>query len=172
MENNKDRKTLINELLEKIYKEADHDERDLIINNNWGLTADEAVQKDYPDELKEELMNEYFPQHDIMSEFYAPLIKAIIAYELSEANNKELIEMYRAYTGITVGITDPDKADDRKLYVCPCCHNNTLSERGQYFICPVCDWEDDGLDENHVSHCNGMKLSEAQIRYQKTGTIY
>jgi len=36
----------------------ERDERDLLINNNWGLTPEETEQSDYPEELKKELLNE------------------------------------------------------------------------------------------------------------------
>lgn len=29
---------------------------------------------------------------------------------------------------------------------CPCCDYIALADRGSYQICPVCFWEDDGLD--------------------------
>ena len=31
---------------------------------------------------------------------------------------------------------------------CPCCDYISLAERGNYLVCPVCYWEDDGLDIN------------------------
>lgn len=169
---NKTRNELIKELLEYRFNNADYDERDLIINDNWGFTQIEADHSDYPCELKEELLNEYFPKHDIMSDFYDPLIKDVIVTELSDRKNADLLEMYRFYTGIDTEISGSDDICNKKLYRCPCCNNNTIEERGQYIICPVCDWEDDGIDEDHISHCNGMKLSEAQLRYQKKGSIY
>ncbi|HEI2325144.1 TPA: hypothetical protein SI485_004590, partial [Escherichia coli] len=33
--------------------------------------------------------------------------------------------------------------EEPDLYKCPCCGYLTLPERGQYDICPVCQWEDD-----------------------------
>ncbi len=32
-------------------------------------------------------------------------------------------------------------------YSCPCCLYKTLSEIGGYEICPVCFWEDDGVED-------------------------
>ena len=34
----------------------------------------------------------------------------------------------------------------RYMYSCPVCWERTLPYRGDYIICPVCDWEDDGTD--------------------------
>lgn len=170
MENSK--KEIVNELTEYRLKALDNDERELYINNNWGLTPDEAEYSDYPPELKKELLNEYFPKHDISSDFYDPLIKDVLSIELSEKGKSELADMYRNFTKMDVHISGHEAENAVEMSCCPCCHNKTLSERGQYFICPICDWEDDGIDEDHLSHCNGMKLSEAQSRFRKKGSIY
>jgi len=37
------------------------------------------------------------------------------------------------------------------LFTCPGCAYPTLSERGQFEICPVCNWEDDGSDDSQES---------------------
>ncbi|EJB9782664.1 hypothetical protein MXI60_003206, partial [Salmonella enterica subsp. enterica serovar Meleagridis] len=37
--------------------------------------------------------------------------------------------------------------DDPELNKCPCCSYLTLPERGQYDVCPICQWEDDGRSE-------------------------
>lgn len=50
---------------------------------------------------------------------------------------------------------------------CPCCHHLTLAERGEYEICPVCYWEDDGQDDDDASAVRGGpngSLSLAQAR--------
>ena len=33
------------------------------------------------------------------------------------------------------------------LLACPCCGYATLETRGDYEICPICFWEDDGQDD-------------------------
>lgn len=38
--------------------------------------------------------------------------------------------------------------NEPELNKCPCCGYLTLPERGQYDICPVCLWEDDGRSED------------------------
>lgn len=40
-------------------------------------------------------------------------------------------------------------------YACPCCGYLTLAERGQYEICPVCFWEDDGQDAHDAGRVRG-----------------
>jgi uncharacterized Zn finger protein (UPF0148 family) len=49
---------------------------------------------------------------------------------------------------------------------CPCCGFLTLElEYGSYVICPVCDWEDDGVqlaNPTSAGGANSRSLSEAQ----------
>jgi Cysteine-rich CPCC len=57
---------------------------------------------------------------------------------------------------------------------CPCCHYKTLESRGQYDICPVCFWEDDGQDDanadiDQVFGPNHMSLTQGRQNYQKIG---
>ena len=47
------------------------------------------------------------------------------------------------------------QANDIQLYTCPGCGFPSLTERGEFYICEVCTWEDDGQDD----HAAGM-LSE------------
>ncbi|MBE6841826.1 MAG: hypothetical protein E7510_03215 [Ruminococcus sp.] len=166
----KARKAIISELVEFKLTHLDIDTKDLLINNNWGLTLDEFDQCEYPLELKEELLNEYSPKHEITSDFYDPLIRAVISVELNEYTNSELERLYYKLFGYSVDVKGEEK--NTRLYNCPCCHNSTLDERGQYYICPICDWEDDGLDYDHISHCNGMRLSIAQKKFKEYGSIY
>lgn len=59
-------------------------------------------------------------------------------------------------------------------YTCPCCGHRTLPSRGNYDLCPECDWEDDGQD-NHDSDPvrngpNGsMSLDAARAAYRTNG---
>jgi hypothetical protein len=57
---------------------------------------------------------------------------------------------------------------------CYCCGYKTLTEGpGEYDICPVCFWEDDGkgfIGSNEPSSANhGLRLSEAQTNFVKYG---
>ena len=169
----KTRASVIEELTQIILSQANYEERELIINNNWGLSEDEFKDLNYPTELKEEMLNFNWSQNNVMSKLYEPLIKKVIFDELSDNTNSKLEKMYFDAVGEKIEIIDKEiKVNEEKLFCCPCCHNKTLSERGQYYICPICDWEDDGIDGDHLSHCNGMTLSEAQRAFCENGSIY
>jgi len=54
---------------------------------------------------------------------------------------------------------------------CPCCRHRTLGTRGDYVICPVCFWEDDGSDDlDGVGGPNGdLTLAQARHNYAAFG---
>lgn len=65
----------------------------------------------------------------------------------------------------------PDDPTPREQ--CPCCDYISLPERGNYLICPICFWEDDGqdVDELDVSSGpnSGITLREGRENFKKYG---
>jgi hypothetical protein len=59
-------------------------------------------------------------------------------------------------------------------YRCPCCGFKTLDGRGTFDICPICDWEDDGQDEEEADRVMGgpnasLSLTQARKIYIQSG---
>lgn len=59
-------------------------------------------------------------------------------------------------------------------YFCPCCKYKTLHSRGDYEICKVCFWEDDGQDEHDADVVRGgpnydLSLRQAQANFAALG---
>ena len=54
-------------------------------------------------------------------------------------------------------------------YPCPCCGYLTLDEQppGTYFICPVCNWEDDYIDPDFAGGANVVSLNTARDNFKK-----
>lgn len=57
-----------------------------------------------------------------------------------------------------------------ELEACPCCGLKTIGERGNYEICTVCWWEDDGQDTDRADVRFGgpngsLTLTEARIHF-------
>lgn len=56
---------------------------------------------------------------------------------------------------------------------CPCCDYFTLPTRHDYEICPICFWEDEGVDvdepdeESAANH--GLNLRQARANFQAIG---
>jgi hypothetical protein len=58
------------------------------------------------------------------------------------------------------------------LEQCPCCDFFTLDARGEYEICVICGWEDDGSDLDRPdteSSPNRMTLREARHTFRQYG---
>ncbi len=58
------------------------------------------------------------------------------------------------------------------MHQCPCCDYYTLKDWGAYSICPVCFWENDGLDIDEpdaYSGPNHMTLREARQKFLEFG---
>ncbi|GCE24172.1 CPCC family cysteine-rich protein [Dictyobacter kobayashii] len=80
------------------------------------------------------------------------------------------------HAGILRELTFP-KPEDGGKYRCPCCGFRTLNERGEYEICVVCYWQDDGQRDvdaniNRSLSPNHMSLALARENYHKFGAIH
>jgi len=59
-------------------------------------------------------------------------------------------------------------------YKCPCCGYLTFSKQtdNTFQICPVCYWEDDGIqlyDTDYDGGANKVSLNQARINFKKYG---
>lgn len=61
--------------------------------------------------------------------------------------------------------------------MCPCCGYFTLDGRANYDICELCNWEDDGQDEDCADEIRGgpnsdYSLTEARANFAKYRVMY
>lgn len=59
-----------------------------------------------------------------------------------------------------------------RIFTCPSCGFPTLTERHNWEICLICNWEDDGQDDQDADKVYGgpngiMSLTESRIEFQK-----
>jgi Cysteine-rich CPCC len=59
-------------------------------------------------------------------------------------------------------------------FQCPCCEYYTLDEQpnNTFQLCPVCYWEDDGVqlnDPEYEGGANRVSLNQARINFKKNG---
>ena len=64
-----------------------------------------------------------------------------------------------------------------ELFTCPCCGYPTLPERGGYYVCQLCKWEDDNQDDPHADKIWGgpnsfYSLTEARINFSLYFIMY
>jgi hypothetical protein len=60
------------------------------------------------------------------------------------------------------------------METCACCGFNTIGEKGNYEICPICYWEDDGVQEADPwfeGGANVASLYQAQLDFQTYGVM-
>lgn len=85
-------------------------------------------------------------------------------------------QWFEAYTRrVNQGVIKPPQPGLR--FTCPCCAYPTLSERGGYDICELCNWEDDGQDDPHADEVWGgpngdYSLAEARINFTQHLIMY
>ncbi|WP_229662834.1 CPCC family cysteine-rich protein, partial [Nocardioides phosphati] len=58
-----------------------------------------------------------------------------------------------------------------RVHPCPCCGYKTLPSRGDYHLCPVCWWEDEGTGPWEYSGPNNETLYEAQQAFLADGRV-
>ncbi len=63
---------------------------------------------------------------------------------------------------------------EKNRYACPCCGFLTLPQPppGTYAICPVCFWEDDGVqyeDPDYEGGANAESLNSARSNFRELG---
>jgi len=66
----------------------------------------------------------------------------------------------------------PDDSTPREQ--CPCCDYISLAERGNYLICKICFWEDDGQDVDELDIESGsnhsITLREGRENFKNFGS--
>ncbi len=146
------------------------EERKCVIAELWGLNEEDWEFSSLSPALQSELLHFKEPQYDAASDRYDQLVRIYCEANYSTYSNQELeIEVSKILkSNMRVEGLEPEK------YICPCCGEKTLSlPRGEYDICSICWWEDDGTEsENNFSSVNNMTLGEAHRNYLKTGNMY
>ncbi|WP_422318735.1 CPCC family cysteine-rich protein [Prosthecobacter sp.] len=65
-----------------------------------------------------------------------------------------------------------EPADPTPRHQCPCCDYFSLPERGNYLICRICYWEDDGQDLDQLDEESGpnrMTLRQGRKNFLELG---
>ncbi len=117
-------------------------------------TVEDALAEAEVSEATDDVRNRYLRQY--------------LQEELELVTNNYLEQSLRS-AGYEVSIFDLEPL----LHACPICSFETLEKRGEYFICDVCFWEDDGISElepERYSGANRMTFSEAREHFRTNGT--
>lgn len=99
-----------------------------------------------------------------VSKFLIKHFKEIILKGVSNSYLKKIMETF--FTNYNLEIIGKNE----KLYRCSCCGYFTLDNIGEYDICRLCHWEDDGTTSNEInkfSHVNGSTLNDYKNDFEK-----
>ncbi|MBK8255265.1 MAG: hypothetical protein IPK82_21715 [Polyangiaceae bacterium] len=101
-----------------------------------------------------------------MDRRYDPLVVLALQHRFRGARNDYIRELLKELEGADTFISGAPE----RLVDCPCCGYLTLDRRGEYDICAVCFWEDDGsVDPVRYSSVNHMTLGEGREHFLRVG---
>lgn len=144
------------------------DERELMLLNCWGIDANDPEFKIFSESLQHELLNEKEPIYDVLDDRYDLLLFYSIRESYYGVKNEYLSKLVSEILKENIVV----EGQPEKLFACPCCKYETIKERGNYDICPMCFWEDDGSDDPlRYSSSNHMTLVEGRNNYIKFGAV-
>lgn len=96
---------------------------------------------------------------DIWDSCYNPLIIAYQKRKFIGVTNTYLSFLIEKYVGVPCKVV----GEEEELHACICCGYRTLEQRGDYDICRMCWWEDDGnTSPDTYSSPNRMTLLQAR----------
>ncbi|WP_224751021.1 CPCC family cysteine-rich protein [Mucilaginibacter pankratovii] len=95
-------------------------------------------------------------------------IRKYIEHQFKSYSTSYLTAVLSGYLTIPICIIGKPS----KLLPCFCCGYKTLDKRGEYDICAVCFWEDDGSkDIEEVSGPNHLTLCQAKENFSEFGVV-
>ncbi len=155
-------------ILKSTIEDLSKEEREEILIDWWGIDQGHPEFDKLSETLQSEILQFDEPQRDAMDETYNAL--------LFVALRKKYLGVRNEYLSKRVSVILHSKQEvegiQEKLFSCPCCGFKTLSTKGEYEICPVCFWEDDGnTDPNYYSLPNHMTLAQARENFAKFGGV-
>ena len=148
-------------------KELTPEERKALLLDWWTIGPDDPGYADLPRSLRAELASQDQPSSAAESR-YDPLLEVAIRRSLVGVTNS-----YLERSLVELHIEPPTvEGQPERMVACPCCGYQSLGKRGQYEICKVCFWEDDGTDDlDRPSGPNRMTLREASENFRRMGAM-
>lgn len=141
-------------------------ERQSLIVSWWSIDESDPEFSELPPELQATMKDSDPPDDD--SPLFDSLVLLGLRAKYVGVRNEYLESKLKAFNLSDTGIN----GEPEQLIACPCCQYRTLEARGQYYICPVCFWEDSGQNRpSDYSSPNRMTLAEAQANFEAFGAI-
>lgn len=148
-------------------KELAPEARASLLLDWWSIDGTDPGYADLPESLRVELASRDQPA-DAQLLRYEPLLELALRRSFVGVANGYLESRLAA-----LGIQSPRvEGDPESMVACPCCGYRSLENRGEYEVCHVCFWEDDGSDDpDRLSVPNHMTLREARENFRRLGAV-
>jgi len=147
-----------------------HDERaeqlECMMSEDW---ASDPEWRHIPPNVQREF-EEQAEIDDPNSMRYDAVLRLAIKEQFAGATNEYIAELCRDIGHDYESVV----GQHAELVPCPCCGACSLSSRGDYDICRVCWWEDDGQDNHNADTVMGgpnyhLSLTQARVNYLESG---
>lgn len=154
-----DRAEAIRILSLEILKNLSKEDRESHVLNWWSMDEDNDEYFMLSKELRSIMKENEYPPEDVSNKIYDELTYIAICYRFKGVTNKFINKLMQE---MNIGPYE-SVGEVERLETCPCCSYRTLETRGEYDICELCHWEDNGLiNPKQYSSPNRMTLEEAQ----------
>ncbi len=137
--------------------------------NWWGIDSDDLEFAALAPSLQQQILTQPEPPQEVQDPRYDALLLIALRAEYRGVPHLYLRRCLRE-----AGLGDYTvSANIECLEACPCCGYRTLSARGDYQICDLCHWEDDGSQALDVlSGPNHKTLGQAREHFaQQQGRL-
>ncbi|APC20072.1 CPCC family cysteine-rich protein [Pseudomonas protegens] len=137
--------------------------------NWWGIDSDDLEFAALAPSLQQQILTQPEPPQEVQDPRYDALLLIALRAEYRGVTHLYLRRCLRE-----AGLGDYTvSANIECLEACPCCGYRTLSARGDYQICDLCHWEDDGSQALDVlSGPNHKTLGQAREHFaQQQGRL-
>lgn len=156
-------------ILESTIQDLTKEQREEILIDWWGIDQEDHPEfSKLPETLKSEIIYFNEPQRDATDEGYNLLLFVALRKKYLGVRNEYLSKQVSEI----IHSSQEVEGLQEELYTCPCCEFKTLPTKGEYDICPVCFWEDDGnTDSYYYSSPNHMTLAQARENFIEFGAV-
>lgn len=149
-------------------KELNIEAREEMLLNWWGIDEEDVGFLALPNTLQTEILNNEIYTSNASETKYDPLIIEGLKKQYYGVKSEYIRDLLMKF-----GYDETIEGEVEELFSCPCCNYRSLPLHGEYDICKVCFWEDDGTNELSIySSVNKLTLTEGQNNFMKLGASH
>lgn len=142
-------------------------QRESLLLDYWSINKEDPIFNSLSNELQQEIIfNEDGPIKPPIDERYNLFLVEILKENFIGIKNEYISKIISSILSTNINVIGHEEI----LFACPCCLYKTIKTFGQYEICPVCFWENDGnIVAERYSSANHMTLLEGRNNFEIYG---